>query len=178
MGSSAGEQFRVPFLLKNWQDNCNSCVTKAYIWYKETSQKCIQLIVGVEYIIFRDTQHAWNPTPDEIRVWAYSDELIPEQDWELAVNSFENIPMICKFVDDVNCKHIPFFLSSLYVFTGDIVRGKKTEENKRLSALLDRLDLTARSELLIAWIARSRDLLEHPQTYTYAYWGLGSKYVY
>lgn len=128
-------------------------------------------------IIFRDAQHAWNPTQEEIRVWAYSDEMIPEQDWELAVNSFENIPMICTFIDDENCNHAAFFLSSLYVFTGDIVRSRDIEEIKRLSLLLDKVEMTAKSEKLNAWINRSRQLIKHPHTYDYTYWGLGSKYV-
>jgi len=129
-------------------------------------------------IIFRDAQHAWNPTPEEIRVWAYSKEKIPEQDWELAINNFENIPMICSFIDDENCNHISFFLSSLYVFTGDIVRSEEIEETDRLSVLLDKVQLSAKSEILKEWINRSKYLIQHPNTYDYAYWGLGSKFVY
>lgn len=129
-------------------------------------------------MMFRDAQHAWNPTPDEIRVWAYSNEMIPEQDWELAVNSFENIPMICTFVDDKQCRHISFFLSSLYVFTGDIVRSREIEEINKLCELLDRLEVTVKSKELGDWIARSKNLIQHPDIYDYDYWGLGSKYVY
>ncbi|MBD0384905.1 hypothetical protein [Paenibacillus sedimenti] len=133
---------------------------------------------GMDAIIFRDSQHAWNPSSQEITEWAYSNEKIPEQDWELAVNSFENIPMICKLVDDSDCKHTSFFLSSLYVFTGDTVRGMKIEEIQKLNALLDKLNMTAKSEELKSWIARSKHLVQHPKTYTYANWGLGSNYVY
>ncbi|MDR0271596.1 hypothetical protein [Paenibacillus sp.] len=128
--------------------------------------------------MFRDSQHAWNPAPEEIKEWAYSNEMIPDQDWELAVNSFENIPMICTFVEDGECRHTSFFLSSLYVFTGDIVRGRKNKEIQRLNMLLDRIELTAKSEQLKAWIVRSKHLVQYPKTYTYAYWGLGSKYIY
>ncbi len=49
------------------------------------------------------------PKPKKIKLWAYSDMEIPGQDWELAVNCFENIPMICSFVDDEKCKPIHFF---------------------------------------------------------------------
>ena len=127
--------------------------------------------------IFRDAQHAWNPTPEEIKTWAYSEEMIPEQDWELAVNSFGNIPMICTFIDDKNCKHISFFLSSLYVFTGDIVRSEDIREIEKLKMLLDRVTMSAESEELSNWINRSKGLITQPNTYNYAYWGLGSKYV-
>lgn len=128
--------------------------------------------------MFRDAQHAWNPSPNEIRTWAYSDLKIPEQDWELAVNSFDNIPMICSFIEDKQCKHISFFLGSLYVFTGDIVKAGIKNEIDRLKDLLLKIEKTATSEELKAWITRSKTLLQDPSKYNYAYWGLGSKYVY
>ena len=131
-----------------------------------------------DVIIFRDAQHAWNPTPEEIKAWAYSDEMIPEQDWELAVNSFGNIPMICSFIDDENCNHISFFLSSLYVYTGDIVRSGDIQEIEMLKMLLDKVAISAKSEKLTDWIKRSKYLIHQPNTYDYTYWGLGSKYVY
>lgn len=128
--------------------------------------------------MFKDSDHAWNPTAEEIRIWAYSDALIPEQDWELAVNSFENIPMICSFVDDEKCKHISFFLSCLYVFTGDFVRSRKNEEYNKLIELLNRIEVIAKSEELKDWIKRSKDLILNPDKYDYRFWGLGSEYVY
>ena len=60
--------------------------------------------------MFKD---GWNPTQKEIKKWAYSDESISEQDWELAVANFENIPMICTFVDDERYKQSAFALSEL-----------------------------------------------------------------
>lgn len=128
--------------------------------------------------MFRDTQHAWNPTPEEIRRWAYSNEKIPEQDWELAVNSVENIPMICTFIDDEQCIRASFFLSSLYVFTGDVVRSGEKEDITVLLLLLDRVAVSPKTEKLKAWIERSKHLIQNPEEYDYEYWGLGSKYVY
>ena len=51
----------------------------------------------------------WNPTEEEIVKWAYNREKVPIQDWELAVNSIENIEMIISFVEDVNCPKRRFF---------------------------------------------------------------------
>ncbi|WP_411347602.1 hypothetical protein [Paenibacillus sp. WLX2291] len=128
--------------------------------------------------MFRDSNHIWNPTPEDIRRWAYSKEKIPDQDWELAVNEFENIPMICGFVDDPDCKHIQFFLSCLYVFTGDIVSSGDVEQMSRLSDSLNKLESRAKSRQLKDWVIRSKELLLHPDKYDYDYWGLTSKYVY
>jgi len=38
----------------------------------------------------------------------------PVQDWELAIYKFENIPMICTFVEDEQCEHTSYFLNTLY----------------------------------------------------------------
>ncbi len=126
--------------------------------------------------MFKDT---WNPTPEEIKRWAYSKDRIPEQDWELALYSGDNISMICSFVEDPECttKHRHFFLRCLYVYTGDIVRVQHSESMASLLDLLNQLEQTARSQELQAWITRSKELIESPENYTYAYWGLGSKYV-
>lgn len=122
---------------------------------------------------------AWNPSPQEIKKWAYGNWKIPEQDWELAIYSFENIPMICSLVEDENCKrNRRFFLSTLYVFSGDIVRGGIIEEIDKLSMLLKKLDNTIKSKELKSWINHSKSLINNPESYNYTYWGLGSKYVY
>lgn len=128
-------------------------------------------------LLFRDGNHAWNPTSKEIRSWAYSKEGIPEQDWELAVNSFDHIPMICTFIDDETCNRDRFFLSSLYVFTGDVIRGAKVEEVQKLSILLNKVDKTAKAKKLKVWIQRSKHLIQYPEEYSRDYWGLGSKYI-
>ncbi len=85
--------------------------------------------------------------------------------------------MICTFIDDAKCKHTPFFLSSLYVFIGDIVRSRSTEDIVRLSALVENVAKTAKSEQLKNWLERSKYLIKHPKEYDYDYWGLGSKYA-
>ena len=125
-------------------------------------------------IIFRDI---WNPIHEEIKKWAYSDKKIPEQDWELAISSFENISMICTFIED-NCKHSSFFQSTLYVFTGDIVRRGTSDEIRKLSILLEELNGTFKSDKINAWIQRSKYIIQNPESYDYDYWGLSSKYVY
>jgi hypothetical protein len=109
---------------------------------------------------------------EEIRVWAYINEKIPDQDWELAVNSIENIPTICTFIDDEKCKHTSFFLSSLYVFTVDIVSSGENDAVVVLSLLLDKVDKSAKSGQLKARIDRSNHLIQHPNEYIYEFWGL------
>jgi hypothetical protein len=121
---------------------------------------------------------AWNPTQDEIRAWAYTPNASHEQDWELAVNETENIPMICGFINDEKCQHKPFFLSSLYVYTGDIVRSKDEERILRLIKLLNEISDGQNTSPVLDWIIHSIHLVTHPEKYNYAHWGIGSAYVY
>ncbi|WP_427108551.1 hypothetical protein [Lysinibacillus xylanilyticus] len=127
-------------------------------------------------MMFKDP---WNPTQEEIKKWAYSDEMEPEQDWELAIYKIENIPMICTFVEDEQCERTSYFLNTLYVFTGDMVRVGR--EIQKLSQLLDTIENTTKSKELKLWIERSQFLIEYPEYYdgSYSsYWGLCSKFVY
>lgn len=120
----------------------------------------------------------WNPSLDEIRSWAYSSALIPDQDWELAVVDKPESQRLCLVLAaDPACPHRQFFLGCLYVFTGDTISDK---ESHPLEELTDLLELAAPySDVNIrAWVERSKALLLDPSGYTYAYWGLGSKYVY
>ncbi|MGG0937058.1 hypothetical protein ABHN11_13220 [Brevibacillus centrosporus] len=128
--------------------------------------------------MWRDIQHIWNPNQDDIKSWAYSDSRIPEQDWELAVINFPNIPMICGLVDDPKCKHTRFFLGCLYVFVGDVVRSQNEQDIHQLTVILKRVTDSLKNENLTTWVQRSLQLIQNPKLYNYEYWGLGSKYVY
>ncbi|MDQ0492446.1 hypothetical protein QOZ95_000593 [Paenibacillus brasilensis] len=70
-----------------------------------------------------------------------------------------------------------FFLSSLYVFTSDVVKSGEEEVIKELALLLEKVSNFAKTEQLNAWIERSKHLIQHPRDYNYDYWGLESKYV-
>lgn len=154
--------------------------------YKETKEYALNSVIitsePVENIEIQDEEimfeNAWNPTQEEIKKWAYLNKPAPRQDWELAVAIFENIPMICKFVDDARCKKTSFFLSALYVFTGDIIRSGDSEKFEKLSQLIKTIEETAKSKKLKLWIERSQHIIKHPEQCTYKYWGLGSSYAY
>lgn len=119
----------------------------------------------------------WNPTKEEISKWAYSNELIPDQDWELAVYDIDNIDLIIKLACDIECKHREFFLGCLYVFTGDIIDSKDNDEIIKLKSILLKASRQVDPEI-VEWVARSSELIAHPEKYSYKYWGLDSAYVY
>ena len=81
----------------------------------------------------------WNPSHADIRQWAYSNEMIPEQDWELALIGKVADQQLClTLAADRDCPNRTFFLGCLYVFTGDTIRGTIEHPIEELESLLDR----------------------------------------
>ena len=121
----------------------------------------------------------WNPSSEKIRNWAYSDELIPDQDWELAVvDTPENQRLCLTLAADLGCPKRQFFLGCLYVFTGDTITDKVPHPIEELNDLLQRAAYFTSSEEIRLWRERSIALIQHPGNYTYEYWGLYSRFVY
>ncbi|OEG09868.1 hypothetical protein BCR25_10210 [Enterococcus termitis] len=111
---------------------------------------------------------------------AYSDESIPDQDWELALFSEENIDnifMICEFIEDEKCSKKSFF-GTLYVLTGDVITSNNQKYISQLTRAIIEMKPLFKSQSIIKWIKRSEKLIEKSETYSYEYWGLNSRYVY
>jgi hypothetical protein len=125
-------------------------------------------------------QDVWNPTDEEIKLWAYAEDKMHEQDFELAVGTIERFPMICDFIRDPRYNKSLFFLSTLYVVVGDTIRSGSRNDKAILVLrnMLVQLDDVKKHEELSKWLSRSLRLIENPESYTYPYWGLGSLYVY
>lgn len=127
-------------------------------------------------------ENIWFPKKEEILKWAYDNESsIPCQDWELALfseGSFENVKLLCSFIEDRKCKKKDFFLGVLYVLTGDTVTSENKEAINKLYNLLNDLKGNYQSQTIIQWINRSEKLINFPKLYSYKFWGLDSSYVY
>lgn len=121
----------------------------------------------------------WNPSSEEIRRWAYSDALIPDQDWELAVvDTPENQRLCLTLAADLGCPKRQFFLGCLYVFTGDTISDTVPHPIEELNDLLERAAAHGNSDDIRLWRERSMVLIQQPGIYTYEYWGLDSRFVY
>ena len=127
---------------------------------------------------FNDYLH---PTNDELRQWAYlPNPEFPEeisQDWELCFNDFDHAPVLLELASDANCPTRTFFLSSLYLLVGDCVRnevGRKRipDAEAFLAGVTGQLP-----DDVATWLARSRQLLNHPEMFDYKKWCLGG-YAY
>ena len=105
----------------------------------------------------------WNPTPDELRTWAYdAGATWPNEDWDLAVTRDDRSAAILQFATDLACPSRNFFLRCLYLLVGDAVRSNVAIHRREVV-----LDLLARipdecPPDVARWAERSRTLLSGP----------------
>lgn len=59
-----------------------------------------------------------NPTPEEIRAWAYSGACEPMQDWDLIIADVDNLELLLELVADQACPAREYLLDSLYCLVG------------------------------------------------------------
>ncbi|SUA27774.1 Uncharacterised protein [Mycobacterium senegalense] len=79
-----------------------------------------------------------NPTPEEIRVWAYSGAFEPMQDWDLIIADVDNLELLLELAGDPACSAREYLLGSLYCLVGhsDLTdpRLLRTAESARASS--------------------------------------------
>lgn len=73
--------------------------------------------------MFKDV---FNPTVSEIRHWAYSDQLCPEQDWDLYILHDDNLALFLELAADDQCAAQGFFKHMIYLY---VAEGFRTEES-------------------------------------------------
>ncbi|MBP2454121.1 hypothetical protein [Mycolicibacterium lutetiense] len=59
-----------------------------------------------------------NPTPAEIRTWAYSGAFEPMQDWDLIVADIDNLELLLELIGDRACPAREYLLDCLYCLVG------------------------------------------------------------
>jgi hypothetical protein len=116
----------------------------------------------------------WNVTVEELRVWAAdADAPWPDQDWNLAVARDDLSPEVLRLAADPACPNRTFFRGVLYLFVGDAVRTKwRAFDRTMIAALLDEGDRCVDASIQ-RWVARSRELIEHPDRFEYEDWCAG-----
>lgn len=116
-----------------------------------------------------------NPMHEEIRQWAYDPNAVDPlgQDWDLVISSPEYADLILSLASDDNCPNCDYFLNCLYILVGDAVRtGGRAMPFEDLEELFSQAEETGNSYLL-RWVARSRKLLKHPESFDYHKWCTG-----
>ena len=99
-----------------------------------------------------------NPTDEEIRQWALADAVPPMEDFDVLVADLEHLPTLLELVGDPSCPARRYLLGSLYCLVG--------HSDLRDQRILDGVVMAEHADdsWLRTWAARTRQVLEHPET--------------
>jgi hypothetical protein len=111
-----------------------------------------------------------NPTVEEIRVWAYSGENWPSDEWDLFLSWTREVELFIELATDHKCPKKSFFLHTLYYLVG-VTYSEPTKTDK-----LDRIKSYSEKAVGInhddirAWRSNVSELLNGRVKYSYDNW--------
>lgn len=116
----------------------------------------------------------WNPTPDEIRAWAYTPGAgEPCKDWDLALSWSLHEKALLQIASDDSCPNRRYLLAVLYLVVGDAVRGGFCSRPRAvIEGLLAHAQEYDHADIR-TWRARSFELLADPSRFDYDLWCAG-----
>lgn len=114
----------------------------------------------------------YNPLSDDVASWAYGAPAYePVQDWDLILRDMPYESLYMKLASSEDCPKREYFLSLLYLISGDAVRtGYRTTTQEALERLLALAEANFPSYWLRLWVQRSRELIAKPETFRYDDW--------
>ena len=130
--------------------------------------------MSVQQVAFRGFANPVDPTPAELRAWAYRPDSVAFQamppDWDLLVASDRLIGTLLDVALDVNCPARRFALHCLYIYAADAIRTKfRAHPKRRLRRLVEQAEDDG-DDLLETWAHNTRVLLALPEMFDYRDW--------
>ncbi len=115
-----------------------------------------------------------DPTPAELREWAYQPDSVPlhtlPPDWDLLVAGDHLINTIFELVMDTRCPARRFMLHCLYIYAADAIRTDfKAHPKRRLLKLVKQAEQEG-DELLEIWAYNTRVLMDRTNLFDYHEW--------
>ena len=131
----------------------------------------------LQQVSFRGFANPVDPTPAELRAWAYHPESIRLQampnDWDLLVANDRLIGHLFNLAMDPRCPARRFALHCLYIYAADAIRTKfRAHPKRRLRRLVEQAEDDG-DELLEMWAHNTRVLLALPELFDYHDWCVG-----
>jgi hypothetical protein len=130
--------------------------------------------VSLQQVAFRGFANPVDPTPAELRAWAYHPDTVKLQtmppDWDLLVAGDRLVGTLLDLALDVNCPARRFALHCLYIYAADAIRTKfRAHPKRRLRRLVEQAEAEG-DELLETWAHNTRVLLAIPDLFDYRDW--------
>jgi len=130
--------------------------------------------VSVQQAAFRGFANPVDPTPAELRAWAYQPGAVPlstmPADWDLLVANDRLIGTIFDLAMDTACPARRFALHCLYIYAGNAIRTNfRVHPKRRLRKLVEQAEEDG-DDLLAMWAYNTRVLLARPDVFDYHDW--------
>jgi len=130
--------------------------------------------VSLQQVAFRGFANPVDPTPAELRAWAYRPDLSKVRsmppDWDLLVATDRLVGTLFELALDANCPARRFALHCLYIFAADSIRTKfRAHPKRRLRRLVEQAEDEG-DEQLVMWAHNTRVLLAMPELFDYHDW--------
>jgi hypothetical protein len=130
--------------------------------------------VSMQQAAFRGFAKAVDPTPAELRAWAYHPDVsllasMPA-DWDLLVSTDRLIGTLFELAMDPQCPARRFALHCLYIYAADGIRTNFRAHPKRRLRKMVELAEEDGDELLSTWAHNTRMLLARPELFDYHDW--------
>ena len=123
---------------------------------------------------FRGFANPVDPTPAELRAWAYHPDSVPLQsmppDWDLLVSGDRLIGTLFELAMDRHCPARRFALHCLYIYAADGIRTQfRAHPKRKLRKLVEQAEEYG-DEPMEIWAHNSRVLLARPDLFDYHDW--------
>jgi hypothetical protein len=130
--------------------------------------------VDVQQSAFRGFANPVDPTPAELRAWAYHPASVPLEsmppEWDLLVSGDHLIGTLFDLAMDRNCPARRFALHCLYIYAADGIRTQfRAHPKRRLRKLVEQAEEYG-DELMEVWAHNSRVLLARQDLFDYYDW--------
>ena len=115
-----------------------------------------------------------DPSPAELRAWAYQPDSVPlqsmPQDWDLLVSGDRLIMTLFQLAMDRSCPARRFALHCLYIYAADGIRTRfRAHPKRRLRKLVEQAGQFGDEQMAI-WAHNSQTLLARPELFDYHDW--------
>lgn len=130
--------------------------------------------MSLQQSTFRGFVNPVDPTPAELRAWAYHpDESVLQTmppDWDLLVSGDRLIGTLFELAIDPTCPARRFALHCLHIYAADGIRTNfRAHPKRRLRKFVEHAEETG-DELLDTWAHNTRMLLARPELFEYHDW--------
>jgi len=130
--------------------------------------------VSVQQVAFRGFANPVDPTPAELRAWAYHPDMVRLQamppDWDLLVSSDRLVGTLLDLALDANCPARRFALHCLYIYAADAIRTRfRAHPKRKLRKLVEQAEDDG-DDILETWAHNTRLLLAVPELFDYRDW--------